>query len=208
MTEIEKWTGRSASELAAEAGTPTGLYLWMRARGKTAEDAVRQIARQSGYTNPYNITQLARRCASAEEHEREKAATPKIAPDRFHAEGLTYQVLRMGGGLSRREAVEEVAKRFGHRKVNRPALELRLAEVETGLRKARPAVEVSAVAQDATRQLAELEQCRLRLAADALVDSEIRAELEAVEADIAFTKRTLELVSLARTARLEEKAAA
>ena len=92
--------------------------------------------------------------------------------------------------------------------MNRPALELRLAEVETGLRKARPAVEVSAVAQDATRKLAELEQCRLRLAADALVDSEIRAELEAVEADIAFTKRTLELVSLARTAQLEEKAAA
>ena len=52
---------------------------------------MRQIARQCGYTNPYNITQLAKRCASAEEHERERAATPKIAPDRFHAEGLMYR---------------------------------------------------------------------------------------------------------------------
>jgi hypothetical protein len=40
-----------------------------------------------------------------------------------------------------------------------------------------------------------------------LVDSEIRSELEAVEADIAFTKRTLELVSLARTAQQERAAA-
>ena len=205
---VTEWAGRPASDLAAEAGTPCGLYLWLRASGKTAEDAVQQIARQSGYTNPYNLRRLAEQCARAEERERERAATPKPQPQIFESEALSYRVLRTGGGLLRRQAVDEVARRFHHGRVNRPALEARLSEVERELSKARPKVEVSAVAQDATRKLAELEQCRLRLAADALVDSEIRSELEAVEADIAFTKRTLELVSLARTAQPEEKAAA
>ncbi len=194
-------------ELAREAGTPTGLFLWMRASGKAADQAVAEIAHRSGYTAGYNIERLARQCARAEERERERATAPQPAANTFHAETLTYRVLRTGGGMPRGEALEETARRFRHGPVNRPALEAKLAEVERELRKARPPVEVSAVAQDATRKLAELEQCRLRLAADALVDSEIRAELEAVEADIAFTKRTLELVSLARTAQQERAAA-
>ncbi len=200
VTATEEWAGRSAAEIA-EGGVSsnTSLYLWYRASGKGAEDALSRVATQYGVPGP-NLKWLAERCRFAEERERERAVAPKPQVKIFDAECLTYRVLRTGGGLLRREAVEEVARRFRHGPVNRPKLEARLAEVERELSKARPKVEVSAVAQDATRKLAELEQCRLRLAADALVDSEIRSELEAVEADIAFTKRTLELVGLARTA--------
>ena len=55
MTDIEKWTGRSASELAAEASTPTGSYLYERASGKTVEEAVALVAQRSGYTADYNV---------------------------------------------------------------------------------------------------------------------------------------------------------
>ena len=93
--------------------------------------------------------------------------------------------------------------------MNRPAFEQRLAEVETGLPKARPSVDVAAIAADATSKLAELEQQRLRLAPRTPDrQSEIRAELDDVESEIRSCRRTLELVALARTARPEEKAAA
>lgn len=205
MTE---WTGRSAAQILAEGvGTPAQVYVWRRARGESQDSALQQVIRQSGFTNPVNIEQLTRRCLAAEAREQERATASKPAADTFHREALTYTVLRTGGGMSRREAVEEVAKRFGHRKV-RPALELRLAEVETGLRKARPSVDVDAIAADATSKLAELEQQRLRLAPAALTDSQVMAELDDVESEIRSCRRTLELVALTRTARPEEKAAA
>ena len=205
MADSEKWVGRSAPELASGASTPEGLFLWMRARGKTAEEAVQEIAQRSGFTNPLNVSRLAQRCARAEEAERTRAQKP-AADTSFHAEGLMYRSLR-ARGASRRDAVDQTAKHFGHGRANRPALEKRLGEVEQEFRKTRPVVEVSAVAADARRKLSELERARLRLAADALVDSEIRSELEAVEADIAYVRRTLELVELARSAQPEKAAA-
>ena len=201
------WVGRPASELAAEASSPVGLYCWLRASGKTAPQAVAEIAHRSGYTAAYNVERLAGQCARAEERERERAAAPPAPANTFHAETQGYRLAR-ARGMGRREAVEQIAKHFGHGRVNPPALEARLLEVEKELRRSRPVVEVSAVASDARRRLTELEQARHRLAADALVDSEIRAELEEVERDIQFVRRTLELVDLAQAAQAMEKAAA
>lgn len=205
MTE---WTGRSAAEILADGvGTPAQVYVWRRARGESQEVALPQVIRQSGYSSEHNIAQLTKRCLAAEAREQERATTPKPAADTFHTEALAYVALRSGQKLSRRDAVDEVAKRFGHRTVNRPALEKRLAEIERE-RFPRPEVDIAAVANDATNRLAVLEETRVRLAPDALVDGEVMAELEQVEHEIRSCKRTLELVSLARTARVEEKAAA
>ena len=126
------WVGRTAPELAAGASTPTGLYCWLRASGKSAEQAVEEIAQRSGYTADYNISRLAAQCARAEEAERRRASKPE-ANTSFHAEALNYQVLRAGGGMSRREAVEQVAKHFGHGQVNRSAFELAACRGRGGL---------------------------------------------------------------------------
>ena len=201
----EKWVGRSASELAYEAGTPTGLFLWMRASGKAADQAVAEIAHRSGYTNPFNVSRLAECCARAEEAERERASKPE-ANTSFHAEGLMYRSLRARGG-SRREALEHIAVHFGHGRANRKPLEARLSEVEAELAKGRPPVDVDAVANDATNRLVELEAARVRLARGALVDSEVRAEFRQVEHEIASCKETLELVKLARSGRVGVAAA-
>lgn len=203
----EKWVGRSAAEIiAGGAGTVTEVYLWRRARGESKDTALAEVIRASEYTNPVNIQQLTDRCLRAEEREREMAEAQKPQPAAFESEALTYVGLRTGGGLSRREAVDEVARRFKHGRVNRPLLEARLAEVERE-RFPRPPVDVDAVASDATNRLAVLEETRIRLAPDALVDGEVMAELEQVEHEIRSCKRTLELVSLAQSAQ-QEKAAA
>lgn len=201
----EKWVGRTAPELASEASTPTGLYCWLRASGKTAEQAIEEIAQRSGFTASYNISRLAGQCARAEEAERTRATAP-AADTSFHAEGLMYRSLRARGG-SRREALEHTAVHFGHGRANRKPLEARLAEVEQELAKGRPPVDVDAVANDATNRLAELEAARVRLARGALVDSEVRAEFRQVEREIASCKETLELVKLAQSAPPEKQAA-
>lgn len=206
MTDTEKWVGRPASELAAEASTPTGLYCWLRAGGKTAEAAVAEIAHRSGFTAGYNVERLARQCARAEERERERAAGPPAPANTFIPEAQGYRLAR-ARGASRREAVEQVAKHFGHGRANRPALEKRLGEVEQAMPKNRPTVDLDAIEADATARLPELEQVRIRLAADALVDSEVRDEYEQVEREIQGCRRTLEMCSIARSGQPEKAAA-
>ena len=205
MTDTEKWVGRSTLELAREASTPTGSYLYERASGKTVEEAVAAVAQRSGYTNPFNVSRLAERCARAEEAEGEKAAAPKPAATTFHPEAESYRLMR-ARGVSRRQAVERVATHFGHR-VNRPALEKRLSEVEQAMPKNRPTVDLDAIEADATARLPELEQVRIRLAADALIDSEIRDEYEQVERDIQGCRQTLEMCSIARSGQPEKQPA-
>lgn len=204
---MSDWVGRTAAEILADGvSTPAQVYVWRRARGESQDGALQQIIKQSGFSNPFNVEQLTRRCLAAEARELE-GATPKPQPRIFEAEILTYRVLRgPGGGMSRREATDEVARRFRHGKVNLPLLEQRLSEVEQQYFP-RAEVDVDAVAADATSRLAELEQQRVRLAPGALTDSEVMAELEQVEHEIAACKRTLELVSLAQAAQ-QEKAAA
>lgn len=203
----QKWAGRPAAEILADGvSSPAQVYCWRRARGESRDSALQQIIAQSGFSNPVNIEQLTRRCLAAEAREQERATAPKPQPKVLEAECLTYVALRTGGGMSPREAVDTVATRFRHGKVNRPLLEERLAEVERK-RFPRPDVDVDAVAADAMAKLAELEAARVRLAPAALADGEVMAELEQVEHEIAACKRTLELVSLAQIAQ-QEKAAA
>ena len=182
------------------------VYCWRRARGESKDAALAEIVRASGYSSEVNIAHLTKRCLAAEGREQERAAGPPAPANTFIPEAQGYRLAR-ARGTSRREAVEQVAKHFGHGRANRPALEKRLSEVEAEFRAARPVVEVSAIAGDAKRRLAELEQTRLRLSADALIDSEVRDELESVEADIAYVRRTLELVDLAQTAQPAKAAA-
>ena len=72
--------------------------------------------------------------------------------------------------------------------------------------KNRPTADLDAIEADATVWLPELEQVRIRLAADALVDSEIRDEYEQVEREIQGCRRTLEMCSIARSGKPEKAA--
>ena len=179
MADTEKWVGRSTLELAREAGTQTGSYLWERASGKTVEEAVAAGSHSAAGTRTRSTSlRLAERCARAEEAERTGAVAPKPAPSTFHPEAGECIGLMRARGTGRREAVEQVASHFHHGRANRPALESGLSEVERELREGSPARRCGPRSRaDATRRLAELEQTRLRLAADALIDSEVRAEL-------------------------------
>ncbi len=93
----EKWAGRPAAEILAEAWVPAQVYVWRRARGESQDGALQQIIEQSGFSNPFNVEQLTRRCLAAEARELE-GATPKPQPRIFQAEILTYQCIARTGG--------------------------------------------------------------------------------------------------------------